>query len=69
MLNTLIGPFFTDGNLNTAKYEDMLRNKILPAIRRIVGDNFAHTWFWQDYARPHYSRGVQNFLDTEFPNR
>jgi len=23
----------------------MLRNKILPAIRQIVGANFAHTWF------------------------
>lgn len=29
--NTLIGPFFIDGNLNSAKYEDMLRNEIVPA--------------------------------------
>jgi len=43
--NTLIGPFFIDENLNAAKYEDMLRNKIFPAIRRIV---FAHIWFQQD---------------------
>jgi len=47
--NTLIDPFFIDGNLNAAKYKDMLRNE-LPAIRRIVGDNFAHTWFQQDGA-------------------
>jgi len=47
----------------------MLRNEILPAIRRSVGDNFAHTWFQQDGVEPHYSRGVRNFLDTEFVNR
>jgi len=35
----------------------MLRNEILPAIRRIV-NNFAHTWFQQDGARPHYSKDV-----------
>jgi len=65
--NILIGPFFIDRNLNAAKYEDMLRNEIFPAIRRIVGDNFAHAWF-QDRAGPHYSRGVQNFLNTKFFN-
>jgi len=68
MLNkTLIAPFFIEGNLNAAKYEDVLRNKILLAIRRIVEDNFAHTWFQQDVGS-HYSRGVRNYLDTEFPN-
>ncbi|KYN17352.1 hypothetical protein ALC57_10328, partial [Trachymyrmex cornetzi] len=67
--NTLIDPFFIDGNLNSAKYEDMLRNEIVPAIRRIVGDNFAHTWFQQNGTGPHYGRGVRNFLDTEFFNR
>jgi len=69
--NTLIGPFFIDGNLNAAKYKDILKNEILPA-RWIVGDNFAHTslpWFQQDGAEPHYSRGVRNFLDTEFFNQ
>jgi len=65
--HTLIGSFFNNGNLN-AKYEDMLRNKVLPAIRRIIGNNFAHTWFQQDGTEPHYIC-VQNFLDTEFPNR
>jgi len=67
--NTLIGPIFIYGNLNVAKYEDMLRNKILSAIRRIVGDDFAHAWFQQGGVGLHYSRGVQNFLDTEFSNQ
>jgi len=52
--NTLIGPFFIDGNLKSAKYENMLRNEIVPAIKRIVRDNLAHTWFQQDGAGPHY---------------
>jgi len=46
----------------------MMRNEIVPAIRRIVGYNFAYTWFQQDGAGPHYSRGVRNFLDTEIFN-
>jgi len=46
MLNNILnGPFFIDGNLNAAKYEDMLRNEIFPAIKQIIEDNFAHTWF------------------------
>jgi len=31
--NALIGPFFIDGNLNAAKYEDLLRNQIIPRER------------------------------------
>jgi len=57
--------FFIDKNLNAAKYEHTLRNEILLAI---VGNNFAHTWFQQGSAGVHYSRGVQNFLNTKFPN-
>jgi len=37
--NTLIGPFFIEGNLNAAIYEDMLRNQIVPVIRAIVDEN------------------------------
>lgn len=67
--NTLIGPLFIYGDLNAAKYKDMLRNEIFPAIRRIVDNIFAYTWFQQDDAGPHYHRSVRNFLDTKFPNR
>ncbi|EFN62853.1 hypothetical protein EAG_00005, partial [Camponotus floridanus] len=48
--NQIIGPFFIEGNLTAAKYEEMLRNEIVPAVRQIVGDNFAQTWFQQDGA-------------------
>lgn len=67
--NVLIGPFFIDGNLTAAKYEDMLRNQILPAIIAIVGENFERTWFQQDGAPPHFGRNVRNYLNTIFANR
>jgi len=41
--NQLIGPFFIKSNLITTKYEEMLRNEIIPAIRQIVDDTYAQT--------------------------
>lgn len=67
--DTLVGPFFIDGDLTAAKYEDMLRNQIVPRIREIAGDNFDDTWYQQDGAAPHYGRDVRAFLDTQFPHR
>lgn len=67
--NTLIGPFFIDGNLNAEQYENMLRNQIVPAIIAKVGENFEHIWFQQDGAPPHYSRNVRRYLNTVFIER
>jgi len=36
----VLGPFFIDGNLIAEKYENMLRDKIMAAIRIIVSSNF-----------------------------
>jgi hypothetical protein len=63
--NALIGPFFIDGNLTAAKYEDMLRHEIVPTIQVIVEDNFENTWFQQDGAAPHYGRSVRHYLTRE----
>jgi len=38
--NELIRPFFIEGNLTAQKYEDKLRNQIIPAINAIVGETF-----------------------------
>ena len=65
--NTLVGPFFIDGNLTATKYESMLRNEIIPRIREIAGNNFNEIWFQQDGASPHYARDVRVLLDVEFP--
>lgn len=67
--NRIVGPFFIDGNLTAVKYEDMLRNRIIPAIQAIVGDDFHQTWFQQDGAAPHYGRDVRAYLNTVFPAR
>jgi len=65
----LIGPFLIDGNLNATKYEDLLRNQIIPRIREIAGDSFDEIWFQQDGAPPHYGTDVRAFLNTQFPRR
>lgn len=67
--NRIVGPFFIEGNLTAVKYEDMLRNEIVPAIQAIVGDNFNQTFFQQDGAPPHYGRGVRAYLNGVFPGR
>ena len=51
------------------KYEEMLRNQIVPAIHDIVGENFNNTYFQQDGAPPHYARSVREYLDATFPGR
>jgi len=67
--DTIIGPFFIQGNLTAEKYVNMLQNEIVPAIREKVGDDFERTWFQQDGAAPHYGRGVRNYLNEIFLNR
>jgi transposase len=67
--DTLIGPFFINGNLNAGMYEQLLRNQIIPRIREIAGNNYDDTWFQQDGAAPHYGRDVRAYLDTQFPHK
>ena len=67
--DTLIGPFFIDGNLNARAYEELLRNKIVRRIMEITGDNFQNIWFQQDRAAAHYDKEVRVYLDTQFPHR
>ena len=69
MNDTLIGPFFIDGNLNACAYEKLLKNQIVPRIRVITGDNFQNIWFQQDGAAADYGRKVRAYLDTQFPHR
>lgn len=65
--DTLIGPFFIEGNLTAARYEELLRNEIVPRIREVAGDNFDEKWFQQDGAAPHFGRNVREYLDNQFP--
>jgi len=38
--NILIEPYFIENNLTSAKYKDMLRNRILLTIQAIISENF-----------------------------
>ena len=67
--NTIIGPFFIEGNLDGRKYEELLRNQIVPAIQVFAGVHFDHTWFQQDGAAPHYARDIRNYLQEVFAGR
>ncbi|KYN15063.1 hypothetical protein ALC57_12726 [Trachymyrmex cornetzi] len=50
-------------------YEQLLRNQIIPRIRKIAGNNNDDTWFQQDGAAAHYGRHVRAYLDTQFLHR
>lgn len=70
--NDIIGPFFIDGNLNSAKYILLLHNQVVPAMRLSAArQNIAwdEVWFQQDGAPAHYARLVREYLDLVFPNR
>ncbi|KAL7286606.1 hypothetical protein TKK_0019105 [Trichogramma kaykai] len=67
--DTIIGPFFIEGNLNATSYEHMLRTQIVPAIRALKGEEFEFTWFQQDGASPHYGVRVRNYLNDVFFER
>ena len=60
--DTLIGPFFIDGNLNARAYEELFRNHIVPRIRVITGDNFQNICSQQDRAAAHYGREVRAYV-------
>lgn len=66
--NSIVGPFFIDGNLNGQKYLEMLEQNIVPAINGIAQDLYDPI-FQQDGAPPHYHLTVRNFLNERFPGR
>jgi len=67
--DTIIGPFFIEGNLNAQRYLQMLENQIVPAIQALREDDFEDIWFQQDGAPPHYGIDVRRFLDQTFNER
>lgn len=61
----VIGPFFFDGNVNGNNYLDMLKEFVVPYLRkkRIL----TKVRFQQDGAPPHWCKEVRSFLDRTFP--
>lgn len=66
--DSIIGPFFIDGNLNANKYFNLLRNQIIPALRAL-NINFEEIWYQQDGCPAHNAMLVKQFLQTTFPDR
>ena len=67
--NTIIGPYFIDGNLNAQKYESLLKEHIVPKVRQLAEHHTGELWFQQDGATPHYAVSVRNYLNVEFRNK
>lgn len=65
----IIGPFFIEGNLTSERYDQLLRNEIVPAIQALDGYEFESIWFQQDGAPAHYGINVRRFLDETFHGR
>lgn len=47
----------------------MLRDQIIPVIRRIVAHNFGHTSYQQDETALHYGREVREHLNKVLNER
>lgn len=67
--DTIIGPFFIEGNLNAGTYEQLLRDEIIPSIQALKGEDFERTWYQQDGAPPHYGLNVRRLLNETFVER
>ncbi|XP_026823780.1 uncharacterized protein LOC113561483 [Ooceraea biroi] len=65
----IVRPFFINGNLNAAIYQELLQNEVIPALENMFDGNIENIWFQQDGAGPHYAVAVRQFLDNTFPNR
>lgn len=66
--DSVVGPFFIDGNLTGGKYLEMLQGNIVPAINGIVQNSF-NPVFQHDGAPAHFDVRVRNFLQEQFPGR
>ena len=61
------GPYFFDETINSERYVELLKNKVIPAI---AGENMLNDhWFMQDGAPPHRTRDVHDVLSKAFDNR
>lgn len=65
----IIGPYFFQGNVNSASYLNLLVNEFPQLLEDINLETMQRMWLQQDGAPPHYSRIVREFLDRRFPER
>lgn len=72
--NSLIGPYFFQGNVNGRTYLDLMNNFALPALAQAynvnIQDRNAHRlWWFQDGATPHRTRNVKQRIQEIFGQR
>lgn len=63
----IIGPFFIEGSLNTAKYLELLQVQVIPALGNAVQNG--RIIFQHDGAPAHSAATVTEFLNATFPGR
>ena len=70
--NSIIGPFFFDGNINGDTYLQMINHQVVPELQRygIQGNGaLRRKWWFQDGAPAHRRRDVRDRLQELFPHR
>ena len=71
--NTIIGPHFFRGNVNSGNYLAMLNDEVIPELLRMFGHgrngSVRRVWWAQDGAPAHRSAAVRDRLQEVFPDR
>lgn len=44
----IVGPLFINGNLNAAICQELLQNKVIPALENMFDGNIENIWFQQN---------------------
>ena len=65
----IIGPFFSERNLNGKAYLQMLNEEIISRLFELYGDRVDHLWWMQDGAPCHRTNVVRKRLREIFGNR
>jgi hypothetical protein len=71
----IIGSFFIDGNLTSAKYLQVLQQQVIPRLRQIfvnyedINITAEIVWFQQDGTLPHFGLQVRQYLDVIFQDK
>lgn len=65
----IIGPYFFEGNLNGAMYEEFVRNSLPLLLENVNLERRQQIWYMQDGCPAHYDVRVRNTLTEMFDNR
>lgn len=67
--NHIIGPIFIEGNLNSNKYLDLLRNEVIPRLQNLDDVRMEDIWMQQDGCPCHLTPEVREYLNMIFPGK